>query len=85
MRISPDLRFFSDGTGRHFFSMILLQKLLAQAVLITCVEVWLEKITPLQKTFPMAEIPLLPLLFTPQQPVILSGSGDSRAKFLTNC
>lgn len=85
MRKSPNFRFISGGTGRHFFSMNLLQKLLAQALLITCVEVWLEKITLLQKTFSMAEIPLLPTLFTPPQPVILSASGIHSSKFLTNC
>lgn len=40
------------GTARHLFSIILSRKLLAQTVLITCVEVWLEKISDDSETHP---------------------------------
>lgn len=72
MRIGLHFRLSGAGTSRHIFSMLLLQKLLAKALLITCAELWLEKISALQKTpSKVVGASLLPL-FTPPPPVIIT-------------
>ena len=46
----PPVQLLCGGTTRHFFSIFLLQKLLAYPMLITCGKVWLEMIQKVEKT-----------------------------------
>ena len=63
---APCLQYSCGGTARHYFATILSEKLFGEGVLITCAELWLEKIMHLQKavahSYPTVDDVHIPLL-----------------------